>query len=126
MLDKNWLKDAGIEPRAYWREALVVIGTIGFLIVLSQQGWFTVHEQMFLPDTRPLRIALMVVAAIAGFSIGWLLSPAARAFRRLAALGLATFLTGVAILDQGGWGWSAALMAALFVFSAALVMAWQR
>ncbi len=101
------------------KEIAVVFVSLLFVRYLTSAGWLTAQSG-WLPDTRPARIILLVVAGVIGVAIGWLISPEAREFRRLAAMSLMTILIGSAVVDQGGLGWTATSIAAVVLFSAGI------
>ena len=101
------------------KELVVVFLSIAFVRYLADTGWLTAQSG-WLPDTRGARIGLLAVAASIGFGIGWLISPEAREFRRLASIGLVTILVGSAVVDQGGVGWTATTVSAVILFSAGI------
>jgi len=100
------------------KEGVVVFLSLLVVKYMATIGWLHPQAGGWLPDTRGDRIALLVLAASIGFGIGWLISPEAREFRRLAAISLVTILVGSAVVDQGGVGWTATAVAAVVLFSA--------
>lgn len=56
--------------------------------MLANNGYLTTFAYGI--DGRPARITLLVLFALIGFGIGWMISPKARDFRRLSMLALVT------------------------------------
>ena len=97
------------------KDILVVVFSLLVVRYMSATGWLN-PDAGWLADTRGARIGLLITAASIGIGIGWLISPEARSFRRLASISLVTILIGSAVVDQGGVGWTATTVAAFLLF----------
>lgn len=67
-----------------------------------------------------LRVGMMLTATLAGFLLGWFISPQAKEFRRIVALLIAGGAILLAVFDDGALGWSTAMIMSLVGFFAAL------
>jgi type IV secretion system protein VirD4 len=81
------------------------------------EGSITWNVPYFMDTTR-LRVSMMIVAGLLGFSLGWLIAGRNPLLKSLLAGVLAGFVVFLAIVDQGSLGWGSASLGALLLFVA--------
>ncbi|ATG43633.1 type IV secretory system conjugative DNA transfer family protein [Phaeobacter piscinae] len=72
------------------------------------------------PNLFYLRAALIAVSGIAGFGLGWFLSPQAAPLRRMILIGVLGLLAVIAIVDNGVMGWGLSSFMAMIAFAIGL------
>lgn len=120
-LPQNQLKQR-LDELMQDRPRLAIIG-IGLLVIiflaLGGGGVFAgllTPLSHYQPDLTGYRIGMVVVAGVAGFGLGWILSPAAKSVRAVLAFGAMAIMLLLVIADHGVLGWSAASILSWAVF----------
>lgn len=72
------------------------------------------------PNLFYLRAALIAVSGVAGFGLGWFLSPQAAPLRRMILIGVLGLLAFIAIVDNGVMGWGLSSFMAMTAFAIGL------
>lgn len=72
------------------------------------------------PNLAPLRLFLVGLSGLAGFGLGWFMSPQATDFRKSVSLMLGAVLLIVIAQNHGVWGWGLTPFASLLAFMAGL------
>jgi type IV secretion system protein VirD4 len=102
----------------YWPDVAAVVLTLLVFQGLVEKGYFSSVPLPFMTSSFEQRMLMMLAAAVSGFAIGWLISPAAKAVRRALLVSALTMMVAIAVVDEGAMGLGAATLVAILVFMA--------
>ncbi|WP_339948487.1 type IV secretory system conjugative DNA transfer family protein [uncultured Albimonas sp.] len=112
--------------RPSWKTPALVAGASAGLCLLSATAqaqpylWRPRTYEEVMLQLAIMRVGMMVLATLAGFVIGWFLSPEGRLARRLVLMAMAAVAVVVSVIDEGALGWSTAVLMSVVGFCLAL------